>query len=818
MLPSLGHGPVYFLAEAPGADEDQRTHKPLTGPTGQLLRSLIPDGYEQLCTYDNVCNCRPPQNRTPTWQEIECCRPRRVKWIEEVKPKLIVGLGGTPLQWALGSTDVAGMRGRFFAIKVGGHHCWFMPTYHPSFILRIAPNKKKPLNSRLGHCLRMDIKRAFDAASQLDVPHVDTESEVRANVPIFDGSGPDDFRRVCEILDNACRSPVSIDIETQGLRPYSPGANILSVGLAFEGITAAFAFNHPKGAFSDRQKQRISQKLCCLLRHSTVKIAHNAPFELEWFINEFGPDIVRHDSWECTQMQAHFLDERRGKRGSDDDHRAPYQNLNFLCKQHFGIAFKPLFKLNKKDMSKSPLGEMLIYNGVDAKYTLRLWKRQNKLLQQQGLYDAYIEALPRQPAVALMQHIGVGVDQREVLRAQAQLNGEITSIESEIHSLPVVKAFKSDKGNFNPQSGPDAVSIFKDYLGRTEIEVEGKYTTNKNVLEQIDHPLAKLIVRLRNRVKMKSTYVDDLVTGKGKLIFPDGKLHTNFNSTFTETGRFSSDEPNLQNFPKRNDNWVRRQIIAPNDYWMVAVDYGQLEACTGAMCSKDERLVNMLWNDYDIHYDWAFKMAERMPALVGGKEGLKDKALMRKFRSLIKNKLTFPAFYGAANESVCGYLIAATGLEIEQTLVDDIMSQFWGTFAGVAEWQDTTMKRYYDIGYVETLCGRRHYYPLSRNEALNMPFQGTAAELVCDAMVRLSEQAAKTGKWYLHPVLNIHDDLTFFVPKREPQFTDAIDTISRAMLTFDYDWINVPLSVEISVGPNWADLKPLDKLWSHKNL
>ncbi len=128
------------------------------------------------------------------------------------------------------------------------------------------------------------------------------------------------------------------------------------------------------------------------------------------------------------------------------------------------------------------------------------------------------------------------------------------------------------------------------------------------------------------------------------------------------------------------------------------------------------------------------------------------------------------------------------------------------------------MKRYYGIGYVETLVGRRHHYPLTRNQAVNMPIQGTAAELVCDAMNRLSILAAKTGAWHLHPVLNIHDDLSFFIPNDDTILEDSLKIIIKEMLTFAYEWVNVPLSVEVSIGKNWADVQPIGKFWSNKDL
>jgi DNA polymerase I-like protein with 3'-5' exonuclease and polymerase domains len=249
---------------------------------------------------------------------------------------------------------------------------------------------------------------------------------------------------------------------------------------------------------------------------------------------------------------------------------------------------------------------------------------------------------------------------------------------------------------------------------------------------------------------------------------------------------------------------------------MVAIDYGQLEACTGAMCSLDKYLVKALWEDYDIHQEWAIKIATRMPALVGGK--LDDKKVMKNFRSLVKNKMVFPAFFGASNESVLGYLCAGTGHDVPRELVDDIMDEFWSTFDGYKRWQDRLMKRYYEVGYVETLTGRRHHYPLTTNQAVNMPVQGTAAELVCNAMNRLSYMAATTDQWHLHPVLNVHDDLTFFVPDKDSLLEDALNVITREMLVFSYKWINVPLSVDVSIGKNWADLESIGKFWSHKDV
>ncbi len=406
-----------------------------------------------------------------------------------------------------------------------------------------------------------------------------------------------------------------------------------------------------------------------------------------------------------------------------------------------------------------------------------------------------------------MQALGVSVDQVEVKRVQATLNGEIEGILAQINDLKVVKQYIKEKGAFNPAS-QDTLAIFRDYLKCPEVAIEEgdktRFSTDKNVLDKIDHPLAQLIVTWRNRSKLKSTYCDGLELGKGEMVYPDGKIHCNFNTTFATTGRTSSDDPNMQNFPQRNDAWVRKQVIPDKGHVLLAFDYGQLEACTAAMCSKDKALVKALWEDYDIHMEWAQKLAAKCPELVT--DG------MKKFRSLVKNKLVFPAMFGAQDKSIAGCLNAP------ENVIADLMDEFWATFSGLKAWQDSLMKSYYDKGWVADPTGRRRNYPLTRNEAINDPIQCLACNIVCDAMNRLSQQASSTGKWYLHPRLNIHDDLTFSIPDEDATLEAAIATIYPTMLTPSYPCVNVPLSVKASIGKNWFEMAEIGTFWSHKDL
>jgi DNA polymerase I-like protein with 3'-5' exonuclease and polymerase domains len=621
----------------------------------------------------------------------------------------------------------------------------------------------------------------------LELPKIETEEDVRKDIKVFNGVTSE------ELLKRLFGAPyVAIDIETTGLRPYADG-KILTVAVSYDDINLAVAWDHPK-------TQGVVPRVwleSLLADPKIIKIAHNTPFEVEWFINEFGLDWLHHDSWEDTMMQAHFLDERVGG-----------MSLDFLCKQHFGVAYKSFFKLDKKNMAMSDLQETLVYNAVDTKYTLRLWHLQNRLLKERGLYEAYKATRARQPTVAIMQHLGIDVDQAKVQEFQGVLGEEIAELHTQINDINVVKKYKADKGEFNPQ-GEDVLAIFRDYLKRKEIHVQDgerlRLSTDRKVLEKIDHPLAKLIVELRQKAKLKSTYVDGLVKGaQNGVVWPDGKIHTSFNTCFTETGRTSSDSPNMQNFPHRRDAWVRRQVVSPRDSYLVAFDFGQLEVCTAAILSKDAYLIKALWEDLDMHMDWAKRLVRLHPAVC---PDFDDPAEAKKLRGVVKGALVFASLYGAGEPKV------ASGLGIPHGVAEKLLERFWKELSGLKRWQEQIIKKYYASGYVQTPLGRQRQYPLSKEQIVNFPLQSFAADIVCTAMVSLSKRAIETGKWYLHPVLNVHDDLTFVIPKNVLE--EAVEEIYTTMLTPPWpDLINVPLTVTGAIGENWYEMKEIGKFSS----
>lgn len=815
MPPDLGEATdVYILGKGPSEVDDDKG-APFSDKAGKLLLGLLGSDIDYSC--DNIVRDFDRDKTSPSWVAMECCRGLVTKSIERAKPKLLLGLGIEALQWMLNSSDMIGLRGRVFAVQIGQHKCWFLPTYDPQYILDNAFDANQPLRSKLGHCLKFDVARAVRLANELPPPEVDTPQSARADIQAFNGSTRTQLAPLLKLISEARKAPEkAIDVETSHLRPYAANAAVLTVALSYGSVNFAFAMDHPKSGWKTDEKKAIKAALKELLADPTSIIAHNASFEVEWLIFLLGKDAIWHDNWECTMMQAHFLDERRGKRGGNDEQFQPnpYQALDFLIRQHFGLAYKALFKVDRKNMAKAVLDETLLYNGADTKFTLRLHNLQARALRRESLWDSYKEAVARQPTVALMQSIGIATDRKQTKLMQDKLGDEIGQTEKRIRTYPEVMAFIKDRKTINIASSQDVLKLLKEYVSRGTplLNADGKESVDKGVLERINHPIGKDIENFRNRSKLKSTYVDPFEYGKGEFIWPDGLIHPSFNTTFAETGRTSSDEPNQQNWPKRNDEWVRKQLVAHKGHVLVAFDYGQLEACTAAMCTKDKVLVKALWEDYDIHMEWAVKAAHRYPEAINGLSFLKDEAVMKKFRSKIKNKLVFPAMFGATNKSVAGYL----SMPIDP--VNKLMDEFWRTFYGMHNWQKRIMNDYYSSGFVVSPSGRKRHYPMSKNQAVNYPIQELGCFLVCDAMVRLSMLATSSGKFYLHPIMNIHDDLTFSIPNSPQILEEAIETIYRTMLSPVYDFINVPLSVTCSIGDNWLEMDEIGKFWSNKDL
>lgn len=834
MPPSGSKRPlIYVLGDAPSRSDDQEGGH-FTGDVGERLQARLEkyavwSGADKDFRFNNVVRTRPRDDVTPDRVAVECCRPSVTRDIEQTKPEAIFGFGGLPLIWAVGAAGIAVWRGRRVPVQIGKHTCWFYPMMHPSQIRgRREREDFGPLDiaTEDERMFVFDLQRALkDVQRGLPVPRVHTAADARQEVICLTEGGKDGLRQVEEVLHWAAAQPViGIDYETDRLRPFAPDARILTVAVGTPDRAYAFPIEHPEAPWSEREKAVLFDRWRTFLRSAKgVKAVHNLAFEMEWTGVKVGEEHLRAGKWGCSAIQASILDERRGKQKP-----GPY-SLDFLVLQHFGFNLKQLTSLDRKRLADAPMEAVLLYNGMDAKYHAALWTAQDVRIRQEGLEEAYRLALRRVPAVVLAQIRGVPVNQTTVKKLVSKYERRVTKAEQEIAAQPLVKKYeKLNNRKFNPYANGDVVQLLYKQEGYAECAVKEKYTnatklsSDKKVLEQIadkyDEPFCDWMLELRESSKRLSTYCYPLLYGhENSVVYPDKLLHAVFNTYFAETGRLSCEDPNLQNFPKRDGEAreVRKPIEAPPGHIILAFDYGQIEARVIAMFTQDKRFCDALWTNYDVHMDWAERVAAQYPRRVWGagkppSDKEERKKLLKMFRTDIKNQWTFPLFFGAQLESVAGYLkLTAEGLRPLERLYRD----FWEEFSGVKTWQEEQLKFYKKYGYVECLTDRRRRGPLTTNQIYNSPIQGTACEIVMDGMCRLSE----TAEPLLQPEINIHDDLTFLrVPLEEEEA--VVDKVSRMLVDVPFDFVNVPITVELSRGTNWLELEEVATFSSDKLL
>jgi uracil-DNA glycosylase family 4 len=799
---------IYILGEAPTAEDDKQGEH-FAGTSGQLLLKQIPKKWRDRIRFNNVINCRTPAGRDPEPIERECCRPRVEKDIIVAQPLAIFGMGNVPLHWALQQNGIVKWRGRKIPVKIGNHVCWYFPMLDPTFVARSA---RRSGESKEEHVFRLDLRRAFAEINDLPPPPFHSREKAFTGLTSVDWCDPRAAGDIVRFLEKAASEPESgLDYETSHLRPYRPETKILSIGIAIKGKAIAFPYDHPEAKWSKPAKEMIRQAFLAYLKAPVRKIAHNLAFEMEWTAVKFGKELLRGTQWGDSMVQAYTLDERVG--GKPDQEQASKDTsclgLGFITLNRFGINIKTLSNVDTKNMESEPLEAILPYNAVDAKYCLELFWNQAEELELDGLTKLYQRRIRRIPTLVLTQIKGMPVDFEQADRLDDKLSTAIAKATKAIATDPDVAAFrKKYKKDFKPGSDTDCVKMFRDIVGSDAGKSEGynggeaSYSVTKSVLEKIDAPIAKKVLDWRAPSKLASTYV----WPKGhKYVYPDGKLHPILNGFSTVTGRSSSEDPNSQNLPKRTDDGkeIRRQIAAPEGHLLCSVDYGQIEGRCIAMESQDKVYAKMLWEDYDVHMDWAEQIAYEFPVVVGGKKYIKDKGVMKGFRQTVKGGWVFALFFGAQQST------AERQVGLPEGSLGRLYKEFWKTFSGVKEWQERIIADFKEQGYVENAMGIRRRAPISPNQLINAPIQNLASEIVIDGMNALSEKE----DWYFQPICNIHDDLTSIFPVKG--FDDYAEEKIDTLLTKTYPFLNVPLVVEMSIGPNLCDMDEIGKYASN---
>lgn len=795
MKPRGHRRPLAYIVVDKPSKEDVRRGKVLSGPSGREFLKHVPMDYRAYTRLGvAVRNDKIADKVSP--QVSACCKSHLIKDIEACKPKIVIASSYDALSALLPSPPGSGQqawRGNPIRARIGNHECWIIPVMSHSLLTSLG--KKRYLDCPADDWVkttRWDIHNGFKIAKRDVPPNPENLDHLYDGLELITGSAGD-LQKVKDFLLWAEDQPkLAVDIEGNELRVYGKKAKMLSIAIGDDTRVMSIALDHPGAKWTAADRAELHDLLTTFLQSNTTKIAHNLSFEMEWFASLHGQSSIRMSDWDCTMAQAYIIDCRSTLKG-----------LNALCMMYFGFALKDQSPIQVEHLEDEPLIEVLKYNGLDTKYTYKLDAYQMARIHKLKLMMGYRMQVKRCVTIAMSQIKGVPVDQEIVIEQRAILKKKIGKLKKKIIKDSDVKLYEKTFGRFNPGSDQQCVKLLRDILKRPEGKRGKKYSSDEKTLKLVaEHvPVAEKILEFRKATKLCSTYYDNfLATNPEGQVWPDGKFHTSFNVVRTATGRLSSSKPNLQNVPVRGYGKGTRRVVAVRSGWVLAAfDYGQIEARIAGVMSKDKRYIKALWDRYDIHMGWAKKIARAYPKVLRRFDADSKKGKIKAFRGAVKNEMVFPAIYGSVMESL------ADNLGVPVHIMGPLFEEFWDEFAGIKRWQGRQIKFYEKHRYVKCLTGRRRYGPMNTNMILNSPVQGTASDIVIDGMDRLSERSYLECDPNLQPALNIHDDLTFILPKNRLDY--YLETIALEMINVPFKWITVPLVVEAKIGPNWADME-----------
>ena len=584
----------------------------------------------------------------------------------------------------------------------------------------------------------------------------------------------EDIQKLCDFL--ITKEFVSFDTETTS----TEAINAELVGLSFC-VEEKQAFYVPVPA--DRQEAENIVNIFKPLYESEeiLKIGQNMKYDIE-VLGNYGIE-VRGKMFDT--MIAHYLIQPELR-----------HNMDYMAEIYLGyqtihieelIGPKGKGQKNMRDLTPEQIYE---YAAEDADITLQLKNKLEPELKKYGAEDLFYNIeMPLMPVLAEMEMNGVRIDTDSLKETSGVLTSRMKEIESRIYELAGME--------FNIASPKQVGEVLFDKLKIVEKAKKtktGQYVTNEEVLQSLKHKheIVADILEHRGLKKLLGTYVDALP----KLINPrTGHIHTSFNQTVTATGRLSSSDPNLQNIPVRGEDGkeIRKAFIPEPGCEFFSADYSQIELRVMAHLSGDENMIEAFREGYDIHAATAAKIY---------KEDIND--VSRDQRTKAK-RANFGIIYGI---TVFGL---AERLEISRDEAKQLISGYFETFPKVKEYMDKSIQRARAMGYAETLFHRRRYLAdinshnatvrgFAERNAINAPIQGTAADIIKVAMIRIHRRF-KAERILSKMILQVHDELNFSVLPEEHEKVERI-VMEEMQNAFE---MQVPLVADSGWGKNWLE-------------
>ncbi|MGM9594441.1 MAG: DNA polymerase I [Candidatus Onthomonas sp.] len=548
---------------------------------------------------------------------------------------------------------------------------------------------------------------------------------------------------------------------------------------SLDGVTVSLEESEEQSWLYDVRQSRYEGNyntfLARLFSGSVKKVAHGVKSICEKLVAEGLPtEGYLFD----TELAAYLLDPTAGS-----------YELDKLCLRYFKQEREANAAYKAEDafsaLSDSLKAQTQWYE--DTSWIDALYDVMKPQLEELGMLELLEQVeLPLCPVLAEMEQAGFLVDRKALADFGRMLSENIDKAQQEIFTL----AGREFNINSTQQLG---TVLFEDLQLPTFKKTKRGYSTNADVLEKLKpyHPIIQQILDYRQLTKLKSTYVDGLT----KVIGPDGRIHTSFQNTVTATGRLSSIEPNLQNIPVRTPLGaeMRKMFMAGPGNVLVDADYSQIELRLLAHIAQDQAMLEGFRTGADIHTATAAQVF-----------GVPEEEVTKQMRSSAK-AVNFGIVYGISAFSL------AQDIGVAQWQAKEYMDRYFEKYAGIRDYQKNIVAQAKEQGYVSTEMGRRRWLPELKSSnfnmrsfgervALNMPIQGTAADIIKLAMIRVQNRLKAEG-FAGRLVLQVHDELIVECPEAEAQaIAKLLEEEMEQVVALD-----VPLLAEAKVGKRWAD-------------
>ncbi len=575
---------------------------------------------------------------------------------------------------------------------------------------------------------------------------------------------------------------ISIDTETTSINYMD--AQLVGISLCLQpGEACYIPLAHSySGAPKQLERDSVLKQLKPILHDPAIgKVGQNIKYDYH-ILYKYGIQMqgVAHD----TMLQSYVFNSTASRHNMDD--LASYY-LGHQTIHYEDVAGKGAKQLTFDQVDLQLAGP---YASEDADITLQLHEKlYPQLKSDAALLKVYQEIeMPLVNVLARMENNGVCLDQALLEKQGMEVDEQLQSIQQTIYEL-------ADE-SFNLSSPKQIQQILYEKLSLPVIRKtpKGQPSTAEDVLEELanEYEIPRLLLEHRSLNKLKTTYIDKLPR---EINLTSGRIHTSYQQAVASTGRLSSTSPNLQNIPIRNAQGrrIREAFVAPDGYRIMALDYSQIELRIMAHLSGDDSLLKAFAQGQDVHRATASEVFG-----VATDEVTSDQRRAAK-------AINFGLIYGMSAFGL------GKQLNIGRNAAQEYVDLYFERYPGVKHYMDSTREQAHAQGYVETVFGRRLYLPelKSRNAqqrqyaertAINAPMQGTAADIIKIAMIRVDDWLQQQGD-QVRMIMQVHDELVFEVP--EQQLQDTQQQLSRIMTSAAE--LSVPLEVDAGIGFNWNE-------------